>query len=46
MSGACGQTGVVISNARSAEQHADFLTKPFHAEAFRFHRTCNELVVV
>ena len=46
MSGACGQRGVENNNVRSAEQHADFLTKPLHTEAFSFHRTCDEHVVI
>ena len=46
MSGACGPWGVEINNVRSAKQHADFLTKPLQTEAFRFHRTWDELVVI
>ena len=34
----CGQWGVGISNVRSAKKRADFVTKPLHTEAFRFHR--------
>ena len=42
----CGQRGAEINNVRSAEQQADFLTKPLRTEACSFHRTCDELVAI